>query len=124
MASSKILTAIRTKTKDALKNFVPIAGKSVMKIVAEIGAKEAGVTEVFNGKFNGEHGAAYFTIKTSTNNEVHWWVKKSAILEYVIIRTNPSNVQERATYETVYAEQMPQKPSGGWNDGSGASSSN
>ncbi|CAH8251265.1 unnamed protein product [Arabidopsis lyrata] len=87
MSKSSILSAIKRKTTEALKNFVHVEGQSIMKQVAAVGAKEAGVTDVHNDKFNGELGGAYFSVLTPTVKEDHWFVKKSALLEYIIVRT-------------------------------------
>lgn len=123
MSKSSILSAIKRKTTEALKNFVHVEGQSIMKQVAAVGAKEAGVTDVHNDKFNGELRGAYFSVLTPTVKEDHWFVKKSALLEYIIVRTYPSDVTKKETMETVYSVQMPQKPRDGFEDGGEAGSS-
>lgn len=95
-----------------------------MKQLATVGAKEAGVTDVHSDKYNGEHVGAYFSVVTPTVKEDHWFVKKSARLEYIIIRTNPSDVNQKETLVTVFSVQMPQMPQdGGSVDGGGGASS-
>ena len=114
--------SIITKAKDAIMNFMPVVGKSVMRVIADVAAVEAGLSpsDVRNINYEGRE-ASCFEISTGTGKELHVFVQESAKLAY-IITTTPNNRQESATFDRVFDMQMPQNPKGGWG-GDGASGS-
>ncbi|KAF2555370.1 hypothetical protein F2Q68_00012928 [Brassica cretica] len=103
-------------------DFMPVVRKSIMRVIADVAAVEAGLSlsDVSNVKYEGRE-ASCFEISTGTSKELHVFVHESAKLAY-IIATILNNRQESATFDRVYDIQMPQNPKGGWG-GDGAISS-
>lgn len=93
--------------KRLLEKFIPIAGKTVMRVYAERGAIASGLTpkDVHNGKYEGME-ASYYEIKTASSRERYYYVKEGARLVN-IVATFPNNPNERNTFTRISDVQMP-----------------